>query len=158
LSIPDNEADRQGHLGKKALLAGGCTVPRLPKPFRWRDGWYTDAGGKRTRLLDKSATFTAAQTALRQLLLEQDQNDGRAHPNLTVAELIRHFLAMVQADNSPQTYYQYQRWLNEFAKDHSDQQARKVTTLDGQQFKGKLLAAKCPTTGQPYKPAPSTPP
>jgi hypothetical protein len=60
LSIPDDEADRQGHLGKKNLLAGGRTVPRLPKPFRWRDGWYTDAGGKRTRLLDKSATFTAA--------------------------------------------------------------------------------------------------
>jgi hypothetical protein len=40
-------------------------MPRLPKPFPWRDGWYTDAGGKRTRLLDKSASFTAAQATLR---------------------------------------------------------------------------------------------
>jgi hypothetical protein len=62
-------------------------MPRLPKPFRWRDGWYTDTGGKRTRLANDSANFTAAQTALRQLLGEHDQNGGRGHSNLAAIRL-----------------------------------------------------------------------
>jgi hypothetical protein len=127
-------------------------MPRLPKPFRWRDGWYTDAGGKRTRLLDDSASYTSAQTALRQLLGEHDQNGGTAHPSLTVAELIALFLEMVKAENSDSTYYQYQRWLNEFAKNHGGQQARRIVTLDGQQFKNRLLAGTNPKTKKPYMP------
>ncbi len=127
-------------------------MPRLPKPFPWRDGWYTDAGGTRTRLADRSASFTAAQTALRQHLNELDTNGGRAHSTLTVTGLIALFLDTVEAENSHQTYYQYQRWLHEFAKQYGNQQARRITTLDGQQFKNKIMAAKHPRTGEPYKP------
>jgi hypothetical protein len=63
-------------------------MPRLPKFFRWRDGWYTDAGGRRTRLLDDTTSFTDAQKALRLHLGEMDQNGARVPPPLTVAELI----------------------------------------------------------------------
>jgi len=56
-------------------------MPRIPKPFRWREGWYTDAGGERKLLLPKTATFTAAQTALRHLLNDRDHNGGRPSPN-----------------------------------------------------------------------------
>jgi hypothetical protein len=48
---------------------------------------HADARGKRTHWLDMSATFTAAQTARHQLVLDHDQNDGPAHPNRIVAEL-----------------------------------------------------------------------
>jgi integrase len=140
------------HLGKNLLLLEVASMPRLPKPFRWRNGWYTDAGGKRTRLLDGSASVTAAQTALRQLLGEHDQNGGIAHPNLTVTELVALFLDMVQAENSESTYYQYQRWLKEFAKLHGTQQARRINTLEGQQFKNRLLAGAHPKTKKPYMP------
>ena len=127
-------------------------MPRLPKPFPWRDGWYTDAGGTRTRLADRTASFSAAQAVLRQLLTEQDQNGGRAHPNLTVAGLIALFLETVQAENDASTYEQYQRALNRFAEQHGSQQARKITTLDGQKFKERLMAAVSPRTKRAYKP------
>src|SRR5581483_882303 len=149
---PTKPFPRRAHLGKSLLLLEVAPMPRLPKPFPWRDGWYTDAGGKRTRLADASASFTDAQKALRLHLGEMDQNGGRVPPTLSVAELIALFLDTVQAENSPQTYYQYQRWLNEFAKNYGSQQARKVTTLDGLEFKKKLLAAKHPRTGKPLMP------
>jgi integrase len=139
-------------LGKGFLLLEIASMPRIPKPFPWRDGWYTDAGGKRTRLLDKSASFSAPQTALRQHLNDLDKNGGRAHGKLTVAELIALFLDTVQVENAEQTYIQYQRWLARFAKVHGSQQASQITTMDGQQFKNKLLAATCPTTKKPYMP------
>jgi integrase len=140
------------HLGKNSLLLEVAPMPRLPKAFPWRDGWYTDAGGKRTKVAEASASFTDAQKALRQLLGEHDLNGGLAYPNLTVAELIALFLDMVKSENSDSTYYQYQRWLNEFAKLHGGQQARRITTLAGQQFKNRLMEAKHPRTGEPYMP------
>jgi integrase len=85
-------------------------------------------------------------------LNEQDQNGGRARPSLTVAELIALFLDTVRVENSGPTYDQYRRWLSKFAKVHGSQQARQITTLDGQQFKNKLLTATCPTTKKPYMP------
>src|SRR5271155_4013841 len=63
------------------------------------------------------------------LLGEHDQNGGGAHPSLTVTELIALFLDMVQAENSESTYYQYQRWLKEFAMLHGSQQARRINTV-----------------------------
>src|SRR3954447_6422573 len=44
---PTKPYPRRVHLGKNTLLLEVASMPRLPKPFRWRDGWYTDAGGKR---------------------------------------------------------------------------------------------------------------
>jgi hypothetical protein len=95
----------------------------------------------RTKVAEASASFTAAQTALRQLLGEHDQNGGLAHPSLTVTELVALFLDMVQAENSESTYYQFQRWLTEFAKVHGSQQARRINTLEGQQFNADFRRA-----------------
>src|SRR5689334_3406888 len=95
---------RRVHLGRRTLLLETASMPRIPKPFPWRGGWYTDAGGKRTFLLPRTATFTEAQTALRQLLSEHDQNGGRAYPSLTVAELFALFLDMVEVENEAATY------------------------------------------------------
>ena len=126
-------------------------MPRLPKPFRWRDGWYTDAGGKRSFLLPKTASFTAAQNALRQLLGEHDQNGGRATPNLTVAELVALYLDMVKVEKEADTYEQYRRNLNKFVRLHGTQQARQITPLDAQNFKNSLVASVNAHTGKPLK-------
>jgi hypothetical protein len=52
-------------------------MPRIPKPFLWRDGWYTDAGGTRTFLADQTASRADAHAALRKLLQEQAGRAGR---------------------------------------------------------------------------------
>ena len=128
-------------------------MPRLPKPFRWRDGWYTDAGGRRTCLLDDpTATYTAAQIALRQLLNDQADNGGRSHANLTVAELIALFLETVESENDRTTYDQYQRGSARFAKLHGTQQARRITPLDGQKFKEHLMLEISARTKKRYMP------
>lgn len=127
-------------------------MPRPPKPFPWRDGWYTDVGGPRTFLIEKSASRAEAQEELRKLLNERDQPGGRSSANLTVVELIALFLETVQAENGRTTYLDYRRWLTEFARLHGGKQVRRITRLDAQQFKTVLLRLICPATEKPYKP------
>lgn len=92
-------------------------MPKSPRPFRWRNGWYTDAGGSRTFLLPGTSSRRDAEAELRRLLTERDQNDGRASSNLTVSELFALFLDTVKVENDPTTYDQYQRGLTRFAQE-----------------------------------------
>ncbi|MBY0522769.1 MAG: site-specific integrase [Gemmataceae bacterium] len=127
-------------------------MPRSPKPFPWRDGWYTDAGGTRTFLLPRTASRRDAEAELRKLLDEREQSGSIINPNLTVAELSALFLEMVQAEKAPTTYLTYQRWLTEFSKEHGAKLVRRVTRHDAQRFKAKVMKAINPRTDKPYKP------
>lgn len=54
-------------------------MPRPPKPFFWRDGWYTDDGGQRTLLAKGRHNRTAAQDAL--LRLRHQNSCVRPYPS-----------------------------------------------------------------------------
>lgn len=128
-------------------------MPRSPKPFRWRDGWYTDAGGQRTFLIEKAASRKYAEAELRKVLDEREQNGSTIiNPNLTVAELSALFLEAVQAEHGRTTYQDYQRWLTEFGKEHGAKLVRRIRRYDAQRFKAKVMQATNPRTGKTYKP------
>ncbi len=110
-------------------------MPRTPKPFFWRDGWYTDFGGQRTLLTKGKQNKAAAEDALLRLRHQKIDDNGKVYPELTVVQLIDLFLDAVQVEKTNFTYVDYKRWLHEFAKQHGQRKARDVTRLMAQQFK-----------------------
>lgn len=126
-------------------------MARTPKPFFWRDGWYTDFGGERKLLAQGKENKTAAEDELLRLRHKALQQDGKVHPDITVLQLIDLFLDSVKVEKSEHTYADYSRWLHEFAKQHGQRRVRSVTRLMAQQFKNEW-AKKEYNKGKVYHP------
>lgn len=126
-------------------------MPRPPKPFLWRDGWYTDYGGQRTLLAKGRHNRAAAQDALLRLQHQNTLLEGKTYPDLTVLQLVDLFLDAVKVEKTNHTYLDYHRWLHEFAKQHGHRKARDVTRLMAQQFKNDW-ASRAYRPGKVYKP------
>lgn len=126
-------------------------MPRTPKPFFWRGGWYTDFGGRRTLLATGKHNKGAADDALLALRHQNALQDGKSYPDLTVLQLVDLFLDAVKVEKSVHTYADYQRWLHEFAKQHGNRRVRDITRLMTQQFKNEW-SIKEYKPGKPYKP------
>jgi integrase len=134
-------------------------MPRLPKPYIERDWYISRAGGEYVRLCPRSEGMAKARAALSDHLKrreqEKERNGGRVPPRLTVSELFVCFLKAVEAEKSPHTFSDYQRWCVEFAKQHGRRLARDLTRFDAQRFKEHLLNATWVRNNQPparYKP------
>lgn len=145
-------------------------MPRLPKPYLFRDHYVSRTGGEYVKLCHKSAGLKEAQRLLKEHLKdreqEREQNGGRLCPTLTVAELAALFLATVKVEKSHHTYLDYQRWLTEFAAKHGDRPARSITKQDALAFRNGIATAtynpvrvtkgkarnKRPEVRKPYKP------
>lgn len=126
-------------------------MPRTPKPFYWRDGWYTDLGGERKLLAKGKENKSTAEDELLRLRHKQLEQDGKVHPDMTVLQLIDLFLDSVKIEKSEYTYADYSRWLREFAKQHGHRQVRSVTRLMAQQFRN-AWAKKEFKKGKVYRP------
>jgi len=126
-------------------------MPRTPKPFYWRDGWYTDFGGERKLLAKGKENKTAAEDELLRLRHKQLEQDGKVYPDMTVLQLIDLFLDAVKVEKSEHTYADYSRWLHEFAKQHGHRRVRSVTRLMAQQFRNEW-AKKEYKKGKVYQP------
>ena len=55
-------------------------MPRIPKPFFWRGGWYTDFGGQRQLLAKGEHNKSAADDALLRLRHQDLLADGKTFP------------------------------------------------------------------------------
>lgn len=132
-------------------------MARQAKPFKQR-GWYISrAGGEYIRLCPASEGVVKARTALREYLEKRQQErastGGRGvTPRLAVKELFAHFLEAVEAEKSPHTFADYQRWCVEFAKRHGNRLVRDVTRFDANEFKKTLLKTTYVVNKQPPKP------
>jgi len=126
-------------------------MPRTPKPFYWRGGWYTDFRGERTHLASGKENKSAAEDELLRLRHKALEQDGKVHPDITVLQLIDLFLDSVKVEKSEYTYADYSRWLHEFAKQHGQRRVRSVTRLMAQQFKNEW-AKKEYKKGKVYQP------
>jgi integrase len=131
-------------------------MPRPAKPYPERDWYITRAGGEYVKLCRRSEGMAKAKSLLRDHLKkrqqEKERTGGRGLARLTVPELFAMFLETVEAEKSPHTFADYQRWCAEFARLHVKRQARDVTRLDAQKFKEYLLTATWVREKQPAKP------
>lgn len=80
---------------------------RQARPFWYRDGWYTDAGGGGRKLLAKGKeNYAAAEHALHVYLAEM-KNPRRlqyAQPHIGLTELVDLYLDQVKAEREETTY------------------------------------------------------
>jgi integrase len=86
-------------------------MPRVPKPFFHRGGWYTDAGGTRTLLAEGEENYEQAQKELAKHLLKlhHKRQTGRktSNPGIRLKQLIDLFLDEIQLTAATKTYQNY---------------------------------------------------
>jgi integrase len=130
-------------------------MPRPAKPFRKGNYYYSDIGGRRTKLCHASLGLRKAEETLRKLLRQREQDGGKVYEDLTVAAMFALFLKNVEAERTGHTFDDYQRWLTDFASLHGNRQARDVSRLDAQNYRNDLTRRtweRGKKKGQPYKP------
>ena len=131
-------------------------MPRPAKPYKEHNWYITRAGGEFKRLCPVSEGMAKAKAVLREHLQgqqqEQEQNNGRVQPRLTVSELFVLFLRAIEVEKSKATFDDYQRWCVEFAKIHGKWRIRDLTRNDAQKFKEHLLKATWVRHKQPPRP------
>ncbi len=130
-------------------------MPRPAKPFRKGNYYYSDIGGKRTKLCPSSSGLTKAREVLQKLLRQRQEDGGQVYEDLTVAAMFALFLKNVEAERTKHTFDDYQRWLTDFARQHGGRQARDITRLEAQNYRNDLTRRTWDhgrKKGQPYKP------
>jgi site-specific recombinase XerD len=85
-------------------------MPRQPKPFFHRGGWYTDAGGTRTLLAEGKENHEQAQKALAKHLLNlqrKRESSRQSNPGIRLKQLVDLFLDDIQLTSEEKTYSNY---------------------------------------------------
>src|SRR5262245_68817 len=94
-------------------------MPRKPKPYWNKGGWYTEAGGTRVRLARGEHAYKEACLALEKLLAEQAVSREKGLPaagSLPLSELADLYLDHVKAELSEGTYLVRKCGLRELLK------------------------------------------
>jgi len=120
-------------------------MPRQPKPFWYRDGWYTDAGGRGRKLLAKGRdNYDDAVQELHRYLggLSRRGADPCQNPNLGLVELIDLFLDAVKQERSELTYAFYRSQCRRIARLLGNTAAKRITVEQVRAARSKLINAK----------------
>jgi integrase len=115
-------------------------MPTQPKPFYVRGWWVTDAGGRRTRLVEgpkNRETFKLAKRALHELLSKEPEE--RAVSTLAVWELCEQFLDWVKIHRSAKLFTDYHICLTRWVKECGKRPARDIRPLDLEHLKTALV-------------------
>lgn len=119
-------------------------MSRRPKPFFHRGSWWTNAGGRRTRLAKGRNNRKRAEAALIDLLKSLKDQPAPTEPDrltglaVTVSDLCERFLAWVKLHRSEATHADYSYWLGRWEAAHGPESAAAVQALDLKSWKGQL--------------------
>jgi integrase len=125
-------------------------MPRQPKPFFVRGGWYTDAGGTRTLLALGEGNYEQAQKELARHLLKlrQQRQTGRKAGSLGVRlkQLIDLFLDDVQLTAAPRTYESHVHGLGKAVEVLGNPRVMRIRRADVLEMRKKLAGRYGNTT------------
>jgi integrase len=122
-------------------------MSRKAKPFFWRGGWYTDAGGCRRLLARGRENRKQAQAALEELLRERVRRGAAPEaPAIGLKELIDRFAESLPADAPPETVEYYRACLGRLAQRFGNRRASGLTGQEAALWQKKLAREYAPNT------------
>jgi integrase len=124
-------------------------MSRRAKPFFWRGGWYTDAGGVRRLLAEGRENRKAAVLALELLLEEQRRRPFPAAPlapAIGIKELIDRFAEALPADTPASSLRNYRFLLGRLAGRFGNRKAAGITRAEALAWQGRLASEHAPET------------
>jgi integrase len=130
-------------------------MPRIAKPFKKGNYYYTDLGGQRRKLCPVREGKQRAAQELARLVNESCELGGKRYPDLRVVELFAKFLEHVRVARSKDTFSGYQHWLTDFANRFGGRPAGQVVKRDAQEYRDGLARRtidRGKRKGLPYKP------
>jgi integrase len=122
-------------------------MSRKAKPFFWRGGWYTDAGGCRRLLARGRENKKQAQAALEEILRERVRRGSRpAAPAIGLKELIDRFAESLPADAPPDTVEYYRAYLGRLAGRFGNRRASGLTDREAALWQKQMAGGSAPNT------------
>lgn len=119
-------------------------MPRMPKPFKWRNGWFTDFGGKRTKLCDLTASKAEAMVKLREVQNDAHKVREKAiktlRSDISLKELIDLFgEACIAEGLSQKTIISHRMYLRRLVNIFGNPRAVDITSAKAKEARLKLI-------------------